>query len=594
MDGRVGRPVGKIEINLNNPKKTIQEFSHLCRNPRLQQNAKIIAHALLEVSNAEEHVGTQTDHVELRNDHCQTEDMDIKDIFDILEKLSEEDRSYVVSSVWNEMSSQCKLKILMICYSNLGLEEQSDMLAFQGHSLNKEIYETSKRKSKNASELNFDDLKTSSKSKFYEVCDKRLRSFIDNLTNKNHYENDNITFKSNIFENILKARNNKFSSESGIKEHMIVYLSSGKSRHSSQVFSKQGGKGTRPVLEMILKNSADICKFTPPDKEFLFFSFDNIQTLLKSYRIGGNQQKKALAIVVCSILCLVFMGENDMSSELQFSHENTPANWYTQYKYETSKGVFVDQLSTNSLKECINLAVEEEKVVDDYFEHEINCALNAVDKDMDENLVDSVELRSKEEIRKKRKLCQSGHINDNVKTNRTVCDRNTCKAKLVENKVPKERINNEIKKEDIDRESERAKLYFNIPNVKNPDIPREMAVKALPINPNTPERIAKVLDDILSSANMENKFSVKIVFDGEKVSKEFNTNKDFRKFVVVTSDGLPYKAMIESRMYTLVLFAEKDYDICQISQIILKAHITKNTTRHMEMYYQILVISITL
>ena len=51
MDGRVGRPVGKIEINLNNPKKTIQEFSHLCRNPRLQQNAKIISHALLEVSN---------------------------------------------------------------------------------------------------------------------------------------------------------------------------------------------------------------------------------------------------------------------------------------------------------------------------------------------------------------------------------------------------------------------------------------------------------------------------------------------------------------------------------------------------------------
>ena len=115
----------------------------------------------------------------------------------------------------------------------------------------------------------------------------------------------------------------------------------------------------------------------------------------------------------------------------------------------------------------------------------------------------------------------------------------------MENKGLNERINNEITKEDVDRESERAKLYFNIPNVKNPDIPREMAVKALPINPNTPERIAKVLDDILSSANMENKFSVKIVFDGKNVSKELNRNKDFRKFVVVTSDGLPYKAMIE-------------------------------------------------
>ena len=100
----------------------------------------------------------------------------------------------------------------------------------------------------------------------------------------------------------------------------------------------------------------------------------------------------------------------------------------------------------------------------------------------------------------------------------------------MENKGLNERINNEITKEDVDRESERAKLYFNIPNVKNPDIPREMAVKALPINPNTPERIAKVLDDILSSANMENKFSVKIVFDGKNVSKELNRNKDFRKF----------------------------------------------------------------
>ena len=117
------------------------------------------------------------------------------------------------------------------------------------------------------------------------------------------------------------------------------------------------------------------------------------------------------------------------------------------------------------------------KVIDDFFEHEINCALNAVDKDMDENLVDSVELKAKEEIQKKRKLCQSGHINDNVKANRTVCDRKTCKAKLVENKGLNERINNEITKEDVDRESERAKLYFNIPNVKNPEIPRKWLLK---------------------------------------------------------------------------------------------------------------------
>ena len=173
MEGRVGRPVSKIEINLNNPKRSIQELSHLCRVPRLQENASIIAHALLEVANTQEHIGTQTDNLKIKHNHCQTKDMDINDMFDTLEKLSEEDRSYMVSSAWMEMSSQCKLKLLMMFYSNLEVEEQSDMLAFQGHSLNKEIYETSKHKSKNASELNFDDLKSYSKSKLYEKCDKR-------------------------------------------------------------------------------------------------------------------------------------------------------------------------------------------------------------------------------------------------------------------------------------------------------------------------------------------------------------------------------------------------------------------------------------
>ena len=65
-----------------------------------------------------------------------------------------------------------------------------------------------------------------------------------------------------------------------------------KSIHTGQVFSKQGAKGTRPVLESILKNSQEICIFKPPEKLTLFFTFDNIQKLLKSHRIGGQNQKR--------------------------------------------------------------------------------------------------------------------------------------------------------------------------------------------------------------------------------------------------------------------------------------------------------------
>ena len=92
---------------------------------------------------------------------------------------------------------------------------------------------------------------------------------------------------------------------------MVVYLASGKSMHSSQVFSKQGGKGTRPILEKILTNSEDVCKFSAPEKAFLFYSYDNIQTLLKSYRIGGNHQKKVLAKKLSYEINIVFFSPRD-------------------------------------------------------------------------------------------------------------------------------------------------------------------------------------------------------------------------------------------------------------------------------------------
>ena len=168
--------------------------------------------------------------------------------------------------------------------------------------------------------LNFDDLKALNKTSFYESTDKRLKVFIHKLTEKTSYVKENMDFKSNAYENILKARNGKFISEAGIKEHMVTYLASGKSRHSTQIFSKQGGKGTRPVLEKILKNSEVSCKYSAPAKSFLFYSFDNIQKLLKSYRIGGNHQSKVIAIVVCSILCLLFDNANtncDLQSNVE-------------------------------------------------------------------------------------------------------------------------------------------------------------------------------------------------------------------------------------------------------------------------------------
>ena len=153
----------------------------------------------------------------------------------------------------------------------------------------------------------------------------------------------------------MKARNNKFVSMVGAKEHLVVYLASGKSEQASQIFSKQGGKCTRPTLELILKNSESVCIFKAPELTTLFFSFDNIQKLLKSHRIGGNHQKKVLAVIVCSILCLLPDGE--CKNTIQYAVKNSPASWYSNYRFEA--GLVIEDISTESLKKCIKLSKED-------------------------------------------------------------------------------------------------------------------------------------------------------------------------------------------------------------------------------------------
>jgi hypothetical protein len=133
--------------------------------------------------------------------------------------------------------------------------QQANLFAFLGDSLNETIYEESLKSSTLAKDLDLERLNEKNKKQFYENRDKRVTCFIDALTARKVYTNNEcVNFKYNAYENILKARNSKFVSDVGLKEHMVSYLSSGKAIHNTQVFSKQGGKGTRPVLEMILKN----------------------------------------------------------------------------------------------------------------------------------------------------------------------------------------------------------------------------------------------------------------------------------------------------------------------------------------------------
>ena len=113
----------------------------------------------------------------------------------------------------------------------------------------------------------------------------------------------------------------------------------------------------------------------------------------------------------------------------------TPSNWFTVYKFEEENNIYVDELSTDILRKCAQIEKSELKVVEKYFEKDLSAALTFVSNDMDDRFKDTVDYKNKEINNKKRRLCEEGHINENIRANRKNCDHHSCTALLKEASV---------------------------------------------------------------------------------------------------------------------------------------------------------------
>ena len=112
--------------------------------------------------------------------------------------------------------------------------------------------------------MNFDELANETKSQFYEKCDIRLKAFFAAATlksNKYQKHHDNIKELANIYENLLKACNFRYTLPVGVRDNIIAYIGSDKSNQTTQVLCKAGAKGSKPILEQILQNTEDKNKF---------------------------------------------------------------------------------------------------------------------------------------------------------------------------------------------------------------------------------------------------------------------------------------------------------------------------------------------
>ena len=94
------RPCVRIDINFNDPLKAIEQIKSICKNSKVKQNY-------------------------------------------VLENTSGDDLTYLMSTMREQIEQDTRLTLMMMFYSDLTFNEQSDFFAFLGHCLNKDIYEAS-------------------------------------------------------------------------------------------------------------------------------------------------------------------------------------------------------------------------------------------------------------------------------------------------------------------------------------------------------------------------------------------------------------------------------------------------------------------
>ena len=550
-----GRPSTKFEVNLNHIDESLEKIKSFSSHSSTKESLKLFSTKLFNLCNTFESKETQT--VDVSEDN----------VLDDVLSLTDDGMCFILRNIWENLQSEDKRSFLLDFYLSQSEQDQCMFLASVGNFLNESVLTSSTKIQEQTRQLTFRDLCNISKQRLIDSCDVRIKSFLTSLTEKKNannqkYHHDNSNEIANLVDNIYKARNSKFVSPTGARESLIVYLSSSKSVDSTHVISKQGGKCTRTVLDNIIRNSVEKNKFSPPKNVTTFYSFDNIQQMFGSQRITGKDQ--VLAMVVTSILCTLPDGYKQ--DNIQYKAHLSPSSWFSNYQYNDKTSI--DKLDKDCLLECALQSDDDEKVVDSYFNKDLEQAIESVSNSLDKTtLKDDIDLVIKENVRKIRKLCMNNHIVETKSSKRKYCDRPQCKALLKDNTCANELPNvddqttfNHNDDNILSEAEKRSKHYMNVTNIDSGFKPVEVTVGAYECNPNTSDRIAKVLKKITEKAHIE-KPSVLVTLKDNEIQQEIIGDDSSRSFVVVSADGLPFKQMIR---------IVREYHTCKTCGIELK------------------------
>ena len=485
-------------------------------------------------------------------------------------------------------TNQSLIRSFSVFFFSLPSVEQCSMYESFGKELNTALYEQTKSKI-DIQNMDIEKLLNSSSSDLFKNADERLQSFVsaavktDERRANEEKESKRMVFCSNIIENLLKARNLKYVSPSGLSVLTLVYILSGRSKQACQLFSTTGAKGSyRLVKEYVLPNSKETSYKHCQDGVTVYYTFDNAQKLFKTWRLHGNSNDKSLAMVTTSIVHCYPDGL--ISSDVQYTLRHSPMVWLHSFEVNKNTQYLVEKLDIDVLRSMIKLDEGDEDLVLGRFDYDVESAIKQVQKETNSDGKDIIDLIlniEENEIEALDKFCEDGHRNIKPRGNQIKCKvckkqifkrletneefevlKDTVKQIIVRNDASNGKMH-DIVITDADEKVSKAKLYPRVRNNFNENQPMYRSQGTILANPNTFARVKLVLRGIKKLTGTSEVHNSSITFTDEKsISEKAWGVHNLRTWIAITVDGLPHKLLIEVIKHSFICEeCGKDFDV---------------------------------
>ena len=149
-----------------------------------------------------------------------------------------------------KMTKKSRIEHLLELVQYQKSEVQNTFYEILGGFLNKPLYHASED-NRRIGDRSIEDLMTVNRSDSFEASASKTKY---KSTEESNIQRTKVQL-SNVYDSLLKARNSKYVSLNGLKEHIICYISSGRSSIVSDLMSQLGGKGRRKYIDEIIRNS---------------------------------------------------------------------------------------------------------------------------------------------------------------------------------------------------------------------------------------------------------------------------------------------------------------------------------------------------